>query len=148
MGTHVLQRRWGRSGATAQAWAEAGLEGLASAIASRRSGADWQTSSNRSKLQPGSTPRGQARWQSTRLPEGPDSAVLDPIGSEASRGVLPVFTYSLLGVLRGRRILWSGEGLIRERRLWDDRQRSDCRETIGREAPPPPVTKVCGLPLA
>jgi hypothetical protein len=101
---------------TAQAWADAGLEGLASASLHAIRAADWQGFLFEASCSLETGASGQARWRcQSAPPEGAETlppSILSEV--EASRGVLPVFTYSQLRGSAGssRLVLWGRGGLI------------------------------------
>ena len=85
----------------AQAWAEAGLDGLESASLHAIRAAEWQgvLFEASCSLAPSPPPSGSARWYCKfASPEGNTDELPASILAEveASRGVLPVLTYSLL----------------------------------------------------
>jgi hypothetical protein len=102
----------------AQAWAEASLEGLATASLHAIRAAEWQNVLYEAscRLVPGGA-SGPARWLCHSAPpegnaDGIPASILAEV--EASRGVLPVFTYSLLrgSTGTGYAVVWGRGTLI------------------------------------
>jgi hypothetical protein len=102
----------------AQAWAMAGLDGLESASLHAIRAAEWQDVLYEAScsLAPSGLASGSARWECKSAPpqgnaNGLPASILAEV--EASRGVLPVFTYSLLRASEGtaRAVVW-GRGTL------------------------------------
>ena len=98
----------------ARAWADASLEQIAAALLHAIRAADWQNVLYEASclLQPGEPASTSAKWIChSAPPEGGADAIPLSIRAEveASRGILPAFTYSLLQGAGGsaRPILWS-----------------------------------------
>ena len=98
----------------ASAWADASLEQIAAALLHAIRAAEWQNILYEAscRLQPGEPPSTSATWVCHSAPplgsaDGIPSSILSEV--EASRGILPAFTYSLLQGPGGsaRTVLWN-----------------------------------------
>ena len=95
----VVSRNGAEAERTAQAWAEVSLSGLESASLHAIRAAEWQNVLYEASCSLAPSASGQARWRCKSAPREGDPEALPPsilAEVEASRGVLPALTYSLL----------------------------------------------------
>ena len=103
----------------ASAWADASLEQISDALLHAIRAAEWQNVlyEGSCRLQPGEPASTSAIWICHSAPplEGADSIPLSILTEvEASRGILPAFTYSLLQAPQGsaQAVLWNQGSLV------------------------------------